>query len=617
VKHANRPSTTRSAVRFVSWCVLGVLACLAAIIVGGSKAHAATGPETGIPFFDVCPNDAPYPALPTQGLPGQVGERPLKVTNDNDPAHIWSTGGFGGLQSHPYDLGCALDPSSWMKITSANTDASISNGIVGVAQTGTSLTDSMDRRAWQPGYVTSFLRSFAARMIDVVQVKVLIPLLGLGIAIAAGMTLWAHRRGNVSGAAHNLGWVAFVLLVTTMILSAPLGLSMWTQDAGNAVSATLNNNVNASDGATNATVKAVHYQGWLRRTFGAERSSTAETYGMDILSSQRLTWTEYDQANRLKGKVRGQYVKDLVKAKSKKFKDTAKKIKEADPIAYKHLTGEIPGSAMTPVEVGFSLGNSAFRLVVDYLVIMCVLVLLVLAVLWVAATPYLVTPRGEQMGRGLIDNGVRAIVYVGEAALATWGFTIWLDAAMAPGMSAWWSLLLLLIGVSIFWIALSPMHKIGSLMSLGHMNGSGKLMGFIKTAAMAYVTGNIAGAVAGKKVAEEIVPEKSEDAPSVPVPPPAPPVVPVVKAKIYNPGEAPQMWSREEHFPDADRTLPVGGPDPLPSGAPAGEQFYQRTDPDGTTVPPPEDATTAPDEPFEPYQRTDDNDSEGADSGRA
>lgn len=599
MRHGNPPSETRSAVRFVSWCVLGVLFVLVAIVIGGDRAHAA---DTGIPFIDVCAKDAPYPALPTQGLPGLVGERPLKITNDSSPEHIWSTGGFGGLQAHPYDLGCALDPTSWAKITSANTDATVSNGMAGVGQTVTSVTDSMDRRAWQPGYVLSFMKSFMDRALGTVELKILGPFIGVGILATAIMVLWRQRSGEVSAAAHNLGWVLFVLIVTSAILLSPLALASWTQRAGNAVTGAMNNNVNASDGATNAVVEAVHYQGWLRRTFGSADSDIAKQYGPAILASQRFTWTEFDTANRLKGKARGTYIDSLVKQKSTAFKDAAAHVKEEGPTEYRHLTGQEPGSSVTVLELLFAGGSSAFRAVVDLLVVICVMMLVILGGLWVVATPWLVTPKGEQMGRGLIDNGIKAIVYVGQAALCAWGFTVFLQATMAPGMSAWWSLLLLLMGMSIFWIMLAPFHKMGSIISLGKMNGSGMLMKAIKAAALGYLTGRVAGAAAAKEVIEE-QPKQSEDAPAVQ------PRHEVVHATIFSPAQPTPMDTSTftEVHPHADRTLPTAAPAALPTGEP----YYQRDE----ATPPPEDATTAPDEVFEPYQRTDDN--EGASDARA
>lgn len=571
--------------------ILAVGAILVALMgVGAAQAQAI-----GIPGVDVCKKDAPFPAMPGAGLPGLVGERPQHVTDALDTHHIWSTGGFAGLQSHPYDLGCALDPTSYSSVVSANADSKVGNGISGVAQAGTSLTDALDRRAWQPQYLLTFLKSFSGRVVGVAQVRVVAPFVGIGILATSIIVLLRRWRGDVAGAAQDASWILLVLGVSAGIVLTPLLLSVGGQKVGSTAVGILNDAPNASDGATNAIVESVHYQAWLRRAFGDSDSDTAATYGPALLASQRFTWNERDEAARLKGDARGRYLKGLVEAKSKAFKDIAGKVQDTDPVAYRHLTGADSGSTVTLLEVLFAAAAGLFRLAVDILVVICGLMLCVIPLIWLIATPYLVSPKGQQFGRDLGDNVVRAAVYVLEAALAAWLFGVWMQASLAPGMSGWWSLLLLALGASIAWIVLAPFHKASAIISLGHMNGSGMLMGLARTAAVAYFTGRIAGHAAAEEVHEEQV------APPVVAAAPLPQAPPVV-ASIYRPDAVFDPDVRSTFVPNPGAGLPDRPVAGLPSAP------YVRPAAGAPTVPPP-DASTASDEPT--YTRSDD--SEGAD----
>lgn len=581
--------------------VAAFLVLLAIAFPGESKAAGLR--DGGFPGVDICAKNPPIPALPTEGLPGLLGERPVHVTNDDDPAHIWSTGGFAGLQVHPYDLGCALDPSSWTKIMNANTDATLSNGVGGGGQVLTSLSDSMDRRAWQPGYVLSFLSSFAERASQVANLRIVGPLLGAGLIAAAILVAWRNSKtGNMKAAASSFGWVLFVVTVSAGLIAAPLLITDSATKVGSFATGVLNGSAAASDGATNSIVESVHYQGWLRRTFGSGETEAADVYGMKLLDSQRITWTEYDKAQALKGDARKEYVEKLLKRKNDEYKDVAAKIKDQYPMAYKVLTVENSQGGVSFVEVAFSIAANAFRIACDLLVIVCLLIVCLLGVLWLALTPWIVTPWGEAFGRSEITNVVRAMKYVCEAALASWGFTIYLQAALAPGMTIWWSLLLLIVGAGIAWLLLAPFKKITALLTLGRVKGHSFFATMLKTALLGAVAGKIGGKAAAKVIEEE-KPKASEDAPA-PVPTPAPAPV----HSIYTPDAVFDPQTRTHFTPNPGAGLPPAATGALPSGAPV----YQRTADDMPPVPPP-NATTAPEEGFQPYQRADNDDNEGAD----
>lgn len=611
--------------------LLGYIVAAVFIVLGLMSALAEPSHALGVPGIEVCPKSAPFAQTPQDGLAGLLGERPIEITTDNSPQHLWTTGGFAGMTPHTYDLGCALDPTSWMKTANASTDAQISGAINSVGDAMVSLTDSVDRRAWQPGWVTTALKGFANRASGIIDQRIIIPFAGLGILLGALKVLRTATDGNVSGALTSAGWMFTVTLVSGVLLLGPIAASQWTQSGGGFLVATLNNGANASDSTTNDIVYSVQYQGWLRRTFGSAQTEVAAKYGPDLLASERVSWAELD-ANDTPAKRN-----DLAETKAKQFKAIAAKVKEDDPIAYRSLTGENTSSIESLAQLAFAFFACFFRLATSLLIIIATLMLVFLAVIWLAATPLLLIPEaqvkrfggggmkmgggrmggggmhnrfgsgspgsgrlrfsGQDLARSLSESATRAIGYVLVAAIGSWLFNVFLQACLAPGLNMWWSLLLLILGTGVGWTMIRPDLKAMSILSLGHVQGYGVVAKLLKGWAM----GTLIGSVAGSKVAkaeekEEPVERMSENDPSVP--PSAP-----VYADIYHPDK---IFTPEQ-------PTHVDG-EPLPS-APAPRVItsmphYERPVDDGddaTVTPPNSDASS----PYIPYDRTD----EGANHG--
>lgn len=568
--------------------LLGGLALLAGLFLLSTSPARAAGAGVDIPGVDVCPKNAPFAATPESGLPGLLGERPIHITTDNSPDHIWSTGGFAGLRSHTYDMGCALDPTSWVRIANANTDSRISNTITSAGDSVVALTDSVDRRAWQPGWVISFLDEFARRATGVVNTEIMLPFLGLTIIASVGIMIFRSHRGDISASASSTGWIFVVLLISTLVVSAPLMIAKVGQSSTGMVVAALNSGDDPSDAATNKIVKNVAYQAWLRHTFGTAESATAVKYGPSLLASTRVSWAELDAINA--SKDQGKAREALTKVKAKQYKDIAAKVEQEDPTAYQYLTGREMTGGESLAQLAFMIAASMFRLAVSILMITATITLVLLAIMWLVLTPLIIMPRifrfsGQEIGMGLINSAVKAIGFVLAAAVGSWLFGVYLQSAMAPGMSLWWSLLLLIIGSGIAWTTIRPDRKFLSIVSLGRVDGYGYVGRMLRGFAMAYIGGRIAG----RTIAEHDEKDE-EDTPS-----PAPQVV---QATIFNPAR-PFVAETATHV-DGE---PLQGRvvQSLPSSA-----FYER--PTGTPNPPPDAARS----PYEPYVRTDDDDNEGA-----
>jgi hypothetical protein len=593
VKHESAKSVVR---RRNSWfrvlIFLGIVGLMLWLCVGSAASSDAASKSVGIPGVEVCPKEAPFAATPESGLAGLLGERPKQITTDNSPDHIWSTGGFAGLRSHTYDLGCALDPTSWMRVTNASADSKITNAITSIGEAIVSLTDSVDRRAWEPGWITSFLSDFATRATGIVNTNILVPFLASGIVFAVVILLYRAQSGDMSAAATNVGWVFIVITVTSLLLLSPMLVSKASQTSAGAMVATLNDGANPSDSATNQIVKNVEYQGWLRRNFGSARTLVGDTYGPDLLASTRVSWSELDSINALDPKDQPKAREKMTKQKAKQFKDIAAKVKDADPTAYKYLTGEESSSTETLVELPTIAAACAIRLTVAILMITCAIVLVLLALFWVILTVVIIQPRigrksGQDLGMDLANNAIQATVYVLMAALGSWLFGIYLQSCMAPGMSLWWSLLLLIIGTGIAWAVIGPIAKFKAIVSFGRADGHSIIGKLVKTALISYVGGRFAGAAVAKAVTDTAEPERLSEDVATPVR--------TIHADIYHP--APDFTAETPTTVDAE---PLEGQ--VVHALPAAYEVHV----DARDVPPPDDAAS----PYTPYERSDDN--EGA-----
>lgn len=485
--------------------VLSLLFGVGLLVLAAPPARAVD-----VPGFDVCEKESPVADPPSTGVIGVLGEMPNTIAPRTDVDHLWSSGGFSGFYSTPYDLGCASNPASYLKLATASADSSTTNTLVAFSHAVTSIADSIDRRAWNPSWLKEFLGQFASDLTSVITNEVLLPLITLGTIGGSLMMLIRFRAGDVAGAAQGVAWVFVVLTVGGFLIVAPSWAATTSQSAGAGAVAALNGGKNASDAATDRTVEAVHYQSWLRRTFGSDQTEVGKKYGEAILDAQRITWAEFRQ-------VEGdpQQFEALRRYKAKQFADLAAKVKAEDPGAYQWLTREKEGSGIALVEAAFALAAGFFRICVDLLLIMCVIGLVFLACFWLALMPFLVTPAGRGLGVGLLNTGVRMVGYVLIAAIGSWMFGVYLQAALQPGQSVWWSIVLLLVGTVIAWTLIRPDRKALSLMTMGRVSGQGRLLKLLTGLGLSYLSGSVAGRKAAERMDREF-PIHTPPAPATP-----------------------------------------------------------------------------------------------------
>lgn len=563
------------------------------ILLGTGPANASVERtfDAGLPGIDICDPTPPLADSPSTGVIGTLGEPPHRITPRGDETTIWSSGGFAGMTSTPYDLGCAGNPGSYLRMAKANADAATTNTLSTFAFAVTSLADSIDRRAWNPVWLKEFLGNFSSDVAAIITNKILFVLLAVGMAASSLLMLIKFRDGNMVGAAQGVAWVLVVLALGAFLLVGPSLAATSAQSAGSGLVAAMNGGRDASDAATDRATEAIHYQAWLRRTFGSEQTEVGTKYGMALLDSQRITWAEREQVY---GDPKA--LQSLREYKAGQFEEIAKKVKAEDPGAYQWLTREKEGSGISLVEACFALAAGFFRIAVDLLMLIAIVGLVFLACFFLALLPFLVTPAGYVLGIGMLNTAARAVGYVGIAAIGSFLFGIYLQAALQPGQSAWWSILLLVVGTIIAWTMIRPDRKALSLMTMGRVNGSGKLMKLLTGLTLSYVGGRVAGKRAAREFTErefDLTPEPSEN-----VAAPAPQFVYVRATESAPPGTLGLGAYREEEVLDGEviydsreaSTLPTGtirdvAPDarPMPTPPPAGSvgevEIYQRPAP--------------------------------------
>jgi hypothetical protein len=467
------------------WAVLLVLFCL-----GGFGVLSASPASAVSSVLGLCDPEAPVPDSPGTGMPGFFMDagtlRTPKVSSPADPYHLYNDSGFSGLSSNTYDLGCSTNPQNWGNTISAMSDTGLGNKAVSVGQSATALADAADTRAWNPEWIVTVLGNFMDKVMDVVVLRVLAPFFVAGLLLASILMINKSRSGDVAAVAGGVAWAVFVVIVVGILVTGPLRVATTAQSVGGAGVSVLNADVDGQPGraATEQIMYSVHYQGWLRRTFGSSNSETAKEYGPRLLAASRITRAEYDATDpgrtgpdgkRLSADQREQVLKtrkELLEAKAKEYEKIAAIIKDQDPGAYKYLQG-LGGTntGVGLVEGSFGVVASAFRIAVDLLLILGVVVLVMLGAAWVIGAPFLVTSWGEAMGRGLLNGTARAVALVLVTALGSWLFGLWTQVSLTPGIAAWWSMLLLILGTVVFWTMIRPDRRALNLITMGRMHG--------------------------------------------------------------------------------------------------------------------------------------------------
>lgn len=503
--------------------VLAVLVLVGGILVGGASAASAID-------IGVCNPTAPAASVPTQGVIGALDTRPAKPSATLTPETIWSNGGLGGMNGHTYDLGCAwqgVDVSFNLARASFNVERV--NVMVTAGTILSAITTSLESKAWEPTWIVAFLGDFLNRAVGLITTNIWVPFVTLGLIVASILLVLSVRRNDVSSVANGAAWTLLVIGICGFVIASPILASEKTQELGSNIVRVLNDreaseNMTLAEANADQVAGAVHYQDYLRRTFGDSNSEAANKFGIRLLAASRLSWNEADQVGNDPDKM-----KAMQEAKAKDYVKVMSEIKAFDENgAYKHAQShpDVDAAGNGGLGLAFSLAVNLFRIMADGVMVAGVIALALVGIVWIVAAAYTVTPHGVPLGHQLLSTAGMCVGHIVACAIGVWLFIMYANAAMAPGMSAAWSLILLIIGSVLFWSILRPDKKMLSLFTMGRTSGASGMARFLRGMATAVVAGRTAGAAAAAAT-----PKPTPDAPEpepddAPPPPPMPTIGP-------------------------------------------------------------------------------------------
>lgn len=441
---------------------------------------------------DSCEPQAPTPQHPDTGLAGFFYDPPGSIPPPTDPWNpadnttIFQQYGFAGFGGSTYDLGCAFDITNWGDAIGASSGNRATNVIVGVAVAATAATSGLEAQVYDPAWVDGLLGTFADRTIEVVRDAAWLRYMPVALIIAGtALAFRSGTRGDMSGATTGIAWMLLVIGLSAMVITGPLQGAKYVQGLTEAASAELStaatqgmtgnpgaDPVSASTAASAAVVEAVHYNGWLRRTFGSSNSDVAAEYGPRLYKASTMTWREHAAS------ADPAQAERILEAKAAAWNEAAAAIKEQHPAAYRWMQGKEDRTTAALLELAAALSVALVRGAALFLVALAIIAVVVFGVVWLCASPWLVQPRGRRAGERLLNAMARAVGY-GFVGLFGWfGFSMYVEVVLDPGtgLSEWPALVFLLLGAFVTWSVVRPDRKALSLATMGRVNGSSRTL---------------------------------------------------------------------------------------------------------------------------------------------
>lgn len=468
--------------------LLGALLALL-IGVGASPAHAdnhdeasPVGPlgdaiERGIDGLvntaqNDCPPNAPQIQDPQPTMAGAFMAPPTvfpppKITPDG----LFAERGFGGLRTITYDLGCIRTPVDAAEHVQANLENDTSNRVAGLGFTFTALAHDLDSASWDIDWLFALMAGFAAEAMAEVQAGFVLPFIAAGLLFTTLVLAWRAHKGEIGPVTLSVVWALAVLAIGAAAVSSPLLAPRLAGQTAAGITQVVHQEAgNPAMVATDRVVEQVHYRGLERRYFGDQVSEVAKTNLPEIVEATSWSWEE-------RARIAADPAQEEILWREKMLQlDSAMgMIQQHAPSDYADLAGvKRPRVDAAAIEASYAAASGLFRIMAAAVRIMCLLVLVVLAFLWVASMPYLVTPQGEQTGRALLGNTVRALGFLLKSILGSFGFGIFAYAAMDPAIPMGMSLVLLVLLTIIFWGLIRPDRALLSMMTFGKVQGGGR-----------------------------------------------------------------------------------------------------------------------------------------------
>lgn len=322
--------------------LLALLLAVGIIVAGATAAGAApgaVGPD--------CKGDPPIPNSPY----GFLVAKPTNTSTGDpfatpDTVSIQSTYGTN-FRWWVYDTGCGAGSDVLPKLGSQM------GQLVGlelpglVPSWGTSLMSAVVNPTW-----TASLDTFVADATRATRDGVWLVWLVLVFTLVGVQVLARAIKGSLGKAITGTVWAIVVLTVVTAAINYPVEsthlLDSGIQTAVTETAEGFSDGRPAVAGATSGEraqaaldhqwdvlTRATLYRSWLQGAFGSADSHSAQTLGAELFKSTHFSWSEWDVYSadpNGAGKV-------IIDDKAGHFREVADRLKESDPVAYEHFTG--------------------------------------------------------------------------------------------------------------------------------------------------------------------------------------------------------------------------------------------------------------------------------------
>jgi hypothetical protein len=299
------------------------------------------------PASAVCEGTAPTPTHPYGILGDGMLTEPTwaevpAVTPDpwgTPKASLVDTYGYG-YQWGTYDLGCgvdvARDPLAVLTTMIANLGWIIPSGAA-------ALVSALQDVATMGPF--DFLDPLVASIATSVRDKLWTTWFPIAVLCAGFFVLLSARKASYSVTAQTVGWVALVLSVSALFLSAPAKVDRVMSDGMTKVVTTASSPF-GHDSVDEQLSREVLYPQWLQGELGTASGKTAVEYGPRLFAATHYSWSE---EKLMRADPTWKAREEITKAKGKDFKAVAAELEKQDPAAYSHLTGKQGESRLTAV----------------------------------------------------------------------------------------------------------------------------------------------------------------------------------------------------------------------------------------------------------------------------
>lgn len=436
---------------------------------------------------------------------------------ENGPTMLASSG-LGGFITDNYDQPGIGDPIAASAAVAATGTANLFNQLSLIVTGGVA---TIERYAYNPTDLLTFLSNFAESATELLRVKIWLPWTAVGLLAATLIMLLQHSvRGRVRSVLWGATWALIVLGIGGIAATQAVDAARYGINGVTSISAGLNDgiasgvqsgniindNLNgggaqvytdpnaASDAATNAILKNIHFKSWCKQTFGSTTSKAAVEFCGPLWEAQRYTFFEAAQID-----ANPAARQDIDERKADDYNRIAEEALKVDPSAYENMQGLNDRSDDAALFFGYTLVANMFRVFAALLLMMAAVAFVGYCLAWLVASPILVIGGwGEDLGKALLSGAFKGFVYALGAAVGSWGFMLWTQLALTQ--STWFGFVLLLIGTVFFWSLLRPDKKLLALASFGRMNGASKSAKWILDKGLTMLGASWAASSAAEKV---------------------------------------------------------------------------------------------------------------------